>query len=362
MEGNSGGGGGGGSGGADRGGGGGGGGGGGERGGNDVELVCKTLQVEHKLFYFDLKENPRGRYLKISEKTSATRSTIIVPSSGISWFLDLFNYYVNSDDHDLFSKELQLDTKVFYFDIGENRRGRFLKVSEASVSRNRSTIIVPAGSTRDEGWAAFRNILAEINEASRLFILPNQQTSEPSERLVGLSDDVGAGFISGHSSQPASTSELNVDRSVDLPAQDEIGNMGVSKVIRADQKRFFFDLGSNNRGHFLRISEVAGSDRSSIILPLSGLKQFHEIVGHFVEITKDRIEGMTGANVRTVDPPQREISELLVKLSLIGITDNNWVLVIVSLIAWHPHYLFNNAYSDVCFIQSQPWKQTLMEC
>ena len=112
MEGNSGGG--GGSGGADRG--------GGERGGNDVELVCKTLQVEHKLFYFDLKENPRGRYLKISEKTSATRSTIIVPSSGISWFLDLFNYYVNSDDQDLFSKELQLDTKVFYFDIGENRR------------------------------------------------------------------------------------------------------------------------------------------------------------------------------------------------------------------------------------------------
>ncbi|KAE8665080.1 Transcription factor Pur-alpha 1 [Hibiscus syriacus] len=294
MEGNSGGGGGG----ADKGG-------GGERGGNDVELLCKTLQVEHKLFYFDLKENPRGRYLKISEKTSATRSTIIVPSSGISWFLDLFNYYVNSDEHDLFSKELQLDNKVFYFDIGENRRGRFLKVSEASVSRNRSTIIVPAGSTRDEGWEAFRNILADINEASRLFIMPNQQqSSEPSEHLVGLSDDVGAGFISGHK-QPTSNSDLNVDRSVELPTQDEIGNMGVSKVIRVDQKRFFFDLGNNNRGHFLRISEVAGSDRSSIILPLSGLKQFHEIVGHFVEITKDLIEGMIGANVRTVDPPQR---------------------------------------------------------
>ncbi|KAI5600063.1 hypothetical protein BDE02_01G000800 [Populus trichocarpa] len=281
---------------------------GGGGGGNDVELMCKTLQVEHKLFYFDLKENPRGRYLKISEKTSATRSTIIVPFSGISWFLDLFNHYVDNsaDDQDLFSKELQLDTKVFYFDIGENRRGRFLKVSEASVSRNRSTIIIPAGSSRDEGWAAFRNILAEINEASRLFLLPNQQSSETSEQLVGLSDDVGAGFISGHSSQsPAPTSELNVDRSVDLPPQDEIGNLGVSKVIRVDQKRFFFDLGSNNRGHFLRISEVAGNDRSSIILPLSGLKQFHEIVGHFVEITKDRIEGMTGANIRTIDPPRR---------------------------------------------------------
>lgn len=49
---------------------------------------------------------------------------------------------------------------------------------------------------------------------------------------------------------------MNVDRSVELEAQDEIGIMAVSKVIRADQKRFFFDLGSNNRGHFLRISEV----------------------------------------------------------------------------------------------------------
>ncbi|XP_009795164.1 transcription factor Pur-alpha 1 isoform X2 [Nicotiana tabacum] len=283
----------------------GGGGGGGGGGGNDVELLCKTLQVEHKLFYFDLKENPRGRYLKISEKTSATRSTIIVPFNGISWFLDLFNYYVNSDDdqQDVFSKELQLDTKVFYFDVGENRRGRFLKVSEASVSRNRSTIIVPAGSAQDEGWAAFRNILAEINEASRLFISPNQ-TSEPSERL-GLSDDVGAGFISSHSSQSGPTADLSVERTIDLPAADEVSNLGVSKVIRADQKRFFFDLGSNNRGHFLRISEVAGSDRSSIILPLSGLKQFHEMVGHFVEISKDRLEGITGANVRTIDSPQR---------------------------------------------------------
>ncbi|KAI3798246.1 hypothetical protein L1987_33517 [Smallanthus sonchifolius] len=288
-------------------------GGGGGSGGNDVELLSKTLQVEHKLFYFDLKENPRGRYLKISEKTSATRSTIIVPFNGIAWFFDIFNYYVTSDDQDISSKELQLDSKVFYFDIGENRRGRFLKVSEASVSRNRSTIIVPAGSNRDEGWSAFRNILEEINETSKLFA-PNQQNSEgiTQERLVGLSDDVGAGFIAGNSSQsaPIATSDLNLgDRTTtfDLPpsSSDESGGFGVSKVIRADQKRFFFDLGSNNRGHYLRISEVAGSDRSSIILPLSGLKQFHEMVGHFVEVTKDRIEGMTGANVRNVDPPQR---------------------------------------------------------
>lgn len=89
-----------------------------------------------------------------------------------------------------------------------------------------------------------------------LVVCKHQQNSEAPERLVGLSDDVGAGFISSHSSQPAPAADLNVDRSSDLPPPDDLGNLGVSKVIRADQKKFFFDLGSNNRGHFLRISEV----------------------------------------------------------------------------------------------------------
>ncbi|KAF3626069.1 Transcription factor Pur-alpha 1 [Capsicum annuum] len=106
-------------------------------GGNDVELLYKILQEGHKFFYFDLKENPRRRYLKISEKTSTTRSTIIIPFNGISSLLDLFNYYVNSDDHNVFSKELQHDIKVFYFDVGKNRQERFHKVSEASISRTR---------------------------------------------------------------------------------------------------------------------------------------------------------------------------------------------------------------------------------
>lgn len=81
----------------------------------------------------------------------------------------------------------------------------------------------------------------------------HQQNSEAPERLVGLSDDVGAGFISSHTSQ---SGPAPADLNVDPTPPDDVGNMGVSKVIRADQKKFFFDLGSNNRGHFLRISEV----------------------------------------------------------------------------------------------------------
>lgn len=266
---------------------------------NDAELLSKTLQVEQKLFYFDLKENPRGQYLKISEKTSGSRSTIIVPISGVAWFLDLFNYYVDGDDEEVLSKELQLDAKVFYFDVGVNKRGRFLKISEASTTYSRSTIIVPVGNTRKDGWAAFRNILGEINEAS-------QQASGPSEHLGGLSVEVGAGFLSGGSGEAAFEADTTGDRAVGLTPAEDTGEAVVSKVIRADQKRFFFDLGCNNRGQFLRISEVIGPDRSAIIVPVSALEQFHDVLGHFVDITRTQgLAAASGANVCTVAAAHR---------------------------------------------------------
>ncbi|KAL2922897.1 Transcription factor Pur-alpha 1 [Bienertia sinuspersici] len=138
------------------------------------------------------------------------------------------------------------------------------------------------------------DILAEINEALRTFY-PVQ-----SECLVGFSDDVGAGFIAGYITQSTPPPHITVDWSAELPAPYDIGgNSTASKVVRVDQNRFFFYLGRNNMGNFLRILEVAKPDCPSIRLPLSALKQFHEMVAHFVEISKDRIEGMKSANVRT---------------------------------------------------------------
>ncbi|GAQ87739.1 Transcriptional regulator of the PUR family [Klebsormidium nitens] len=264
----------------------------------DQELVTKTLQIEHKLFYLDLKENPRGRYLKISEKTSGARSTIIVPIAGVVWFVDLFNYYANGDDNDLSSKELQLDTKVFYFDVGENPRGRFLKVSEASVTRSRSTIIVPAGASGEEGWASFRNALVEVHEASQA--LPPPAGGQP------LGQDVAPSFApASPAGPPAPASSAAAPVQAGDGAAD--GGLNAARVVRAEQKKFFFDLGSNARGQFLRISEVTGADRSAIILPASSLEQFHETLGQFVEMVKSAgiSSGASVANVRTIAPPRK---------------------------------------------------------
>ncbi len=46
-------------------------------------ILSEKIQVERKQFFFDLKENPRGRFLKITEDVGGRRDTIIVPSTGL---------------------------------------------------------------------------------------------------------------------------------------------------------------------------------------------------------------------------------------------------------------------------------------
>lgn len=50
------------------------------------QLASEKIQVERKQFFFDLKENSQGRFLKITEDVSGRRNTIIVPSTGLEDF------------------------------------------------------------------------------------------------------------------------------------------------------------------------------------------------------------------------------------------------------------------------------------
>ena len=50
------------------------------------ELATRTIKVERKLFHFDLKDNPRGSFLKITEESSGKRDVIILPATGIAEF------------------------------------------------------------------------------------------------------------------------------------------------------------------------------------------------------------------------------------------------------------------------------------
>jgi hypothetical protein len=56
----------------------------------DQEILSRKIKIEHKLFFFDLKVNPNGKYLKITE-SGKKRSFIIIPESGWQDFRDILN-------------------------------------------------------------------------------------------------------------------------------------------------------------------------------------------------------------------------------------------------------------------------------
>ncbi|MCP5517978.1 MAG: RNA-binding protein [Verrucomicrobiales bacterium] len=49
-------------------------------------LRTERIQVERKCFIFALKENPRGRFLRITEDVNGRRDHIIVPAPGLEEF------------------------------------------------------------------------------------------------------------------------------------------------------------------------------------------------------------------------------------------------------------------------------------
>lgn len=59
-------------------------------------LFSEKIQVERKQFFFDLKENPRGRFLRITEDVGGRRDTIIIPAPGLEAFRDMIEQVIEA--------------------------------------------------------------------------------------------------------------------------------------------------------------------------------------------------------------------------------------------------------------------------
>jgi hypothetical protein len=53
-------------------------------------LASEKVLIERKIFFLDLKENQRGRFLKITEDVGGRRDTIMLPASGFRDFAAAF--------------------------------------------------------------------------------------------------------------------------------------------------------------------------------------------------------------------------------------------------------------------------------
>ena len=63
----------------------------------DTVLLTERIQIERKQFFFDLKENPRGRFLRITEDVGGRRDTIIIPSTGLELFRETIERAIEAD-------------------------------------------------------------------------------------------------------------------------------------------------------------------------------------------------------------------------------------------------------------------------
>ena len=63
----------------------------------ETSIFSDKIQIERKQFFFDLKENPRGRFLKITEDVGGRRDTVIVPSTGPETLRDAIERVIKAD-------------------------------------------------------------------------------------------------------------------------------------------------------------------------------------------------------------------------------------------------------------------------
>ena len=59
-------------------------------------LVNETLKIERKFFTFEMKENDRGRFLRITEEVGGRRDTIIIPATGLKEVRDIIDSAISS--------------------------------------------------------------------------------------------------------------------------------------------------------------------------------------------------------------------------------------------------------------------------
>jgi len=239
------------------------------------QISSRSLTIQGKRFYVDVKENHRGRFFKIAEVLpDGSKSRVSLSMTSAREFrnhLTQFNDFYASAQRVNNARKLSSssseggygrnaalksaviygnsDSKVpvvgrrrYFLDLKENRRGKYLQVAE-SLSRGglatRNRIVIPA-----QGMVEFRNNLSDLL------------------REYWPSNDASLG---------------QVDEG-DLSAEGK--EFPQPKSMRVHQgKVLYFDSGVNPRGSYLRISQVTTRFRTSILLPKESLTRVHSMIG-----------------------------------------------------------------------------------
>ncbi|KAM8854197.1 transcriptional regulator protein Pur-beta [Synchiropus picturatus] len=231
------------------------------------ELASKRLDIQNKRFYLDVKQNSKGRFIKIAEVgAGGSKSRLTLSLSVAAEFRDYLGDFIEhyaqlgpsspeqlaqaSAGEDggprraLKSEFLVRENRKYYLDLKENQRGRFLRIRQTVNRGPGFGVGGPAGGVL----------------SGQTIALPAQGLIEFRDALAKLIDDYGG-----------DDDELTGGV---FGAAAGFGELPEGTSITVDSKRFFFDVGSNKYGVFMRVSEVKPSYRNSITVPLKAWAKF----------------------------------------------------------------------------------------
>jgi hypothetical protein len=134
---------------------------------HDIILKNVVIVKENRRYYLDLKENKRGRFVKMSMTMPTlfrNKPQVVIPAQGIIEIRDIMTELLDEFGTSDGEKEttipdaaaMRADNKMFYFDVGKNRRGTFMRISEVRPTI-RMAVTIP-----EQSWPKFCSILTEL--------------------------------------------------------------------------------------------------------------------------------------------------------------------------------------------------------
>jgi len=218
-----------------------------------MERPSRNVEIQGKSYTLDVKESSKtnSNFLRIKENTETGRRTQLYFSLAggielrekLTAFHDFFLGLAPLDPENLPTEKTTLKTDVivrdsrrYYLDFNEGSRGRILRITQTVARNGPRYSITVSGEGIQELGNAVGDILADIENA-------------------------------------------------DIPSSDDELPLPEARHLRADNKMFHFDVGKNQRGTFMRISEVNSSFRNSVTIPVQVWSKFRDIIGEYVDKT-----------------------------------------------------------------------------
>jgi len=222
--------------------------GGGRGGGGAGDLASRTLVLESKRFYLDVKENSRGRFIKIAEiSADGRKNQILMTLPTAAQFRQHLVSMIQAvrelapvdparlQQGELRSEVMFKEDKKYHIDLKENARGRFLKVSETFTrGYSRFQIFIPA-----DGMEEFNLHLKELIEE----------------------------YDDGEIEEAAAAPD--------------------NRHVRIENKNFFFSCKKNAQGRYITVAEIKGNFRNTILIPESGWDDFRDVLDDYVKQCKE---------------------------------------------------------------------------